>query len=113
MYDEPTDAPGGRDPRTDILAVRDEVANRITGTAHAPRRHPSRRQSAAAPAATMPPYSTPVRLTQASAWSRSSGKGTMNQLATSPADCGYHACIVNAWAGVAAAIACSRNQSAG
>jgi MoxR-like ATPase len=31
MYDEPTDAPGGRDPRTAILAVRDEVAKLVVG----------------------------------------------------------------------------------
>jgi MoxR-like ATPase len=31
MSDEPTDAPGGRDPRTAILAVRDEVAKLVVG----------------------------------------------------------------------------------
>jgi len=31
MYDEPTDAPGERDPRTAILAVRDEVAKLVVG----------------------------------------------------------------------------------
>jgi MoxR-like ATPase len=31
MYDEPTDEPGGREPRTAILAVRDEVAKLVVG----------------------------------------------------------------------------------
>src|SRR5262245_13340565 len=31
MYEEPADAPGGRDPRTAILAVRDEVAKLVVG----------------------------------------------------------------------------------
>jgi hypothetical protein len=37
----------------------------------------------------------------------------MNQLATTLADSGYQAWVVNAWAGAGAAIACSRSQSAG
>jgi len=37
----------------------------------------------------------------------------MNQVATTLAESGYHACIVNAWTGAGAAIACSRSQSAG
>ena len=79
----------------------------------APAGSPARASNAAAPVATIPAYSSPVRLTQASASPRESGHGTMNHAATTLADSGYHACIVNAWAGLAAAIACSRSHSAG
>ena len=54
-----------------------------------------------------------MRLTQASASARACGKGTMNQVATTLADSGYQACMVNACTGGTAAIACSRSQSAG
>jgi hypothetical protein len=37
----------------------------------------------------------------------------MNQVATTLADSGYQACMVNAWAGVTALMACSRSHSAG
>jgi len=37
----------------------------------------------------------------------------MNHAATTLADSGYHACIVNACAGLGAVIACCRSQSAG
>jgi hypothetical protein len=54
-----------------------------------------------------------VRLTQASASPREPAHGTMNQDATTLADSGYQACIVNECDGDGATIARSCSHSAG
>ena len=96
-----------------ITPVRCDVAKSTTGMAQAKGRLPRRAASSAAPLITMPAYTGPVRLTHASESPRDAENGTMNQVATTPADIGYHACIVNACAGVTAAIARSCSHSAG
>src|SRR5262249_206201 len=76
-----------------IASVRCAVAKSTTGMAQAKGRLPRRAASSAAPLITMPAYTGPVRLTHASESPRDAEKGTMNQVATTPADIGYHACI--------------------
>src|SRR4029453_2137696 len=77
-----------------ITPVGVDVAKSPAGMAQAWGRLPRRAASSAAPLITMPAYTGPVRLTHASESPRDAANGTMNHVATTPADIGYHACIV-------------------